>query len=143
MISLTVNIDNLLERCRRDISREASRSYDANGNSLYDDVRLTSLDNDPLTDDLKEALRLAATRLKGKSDVIDAKGINLNIPDFETNKTAVLQGMLERYLTLYAENKWLELVSASESTIKAYQQDTKAAFDNFAELASTRQIPKR
>lgn len=143
MISLTVNIDNLLERCRRDISREASRSYDTNGNSLYDDVRLTSLDNDPLTDDLKEALRLAATRLKGKSDVIDAKGINLNIPDFETNKTAVLQGMLERYLTLYAENKWLELVSASESTIKAYQQDTKAAFDNFAELASTRQIPKR
>jgi len=143
MVSLTVNIESLMERCRRDISREAARSYDTNGNSLYDDVRITSLDSDPLTDDLKEALRLAATRLKDKSATINETGISLIIPDFDTDKTSILQGLFERYLTLYAETKWLELVSTSESTIKAYQQDAKTAFDNFVELSSTRRTPKR
>lgn len=139
-MTVTLNFPELTTTVRRSLAIIGKRSVDADGNLLFKDVTLGSLEEPILQDFFKQAIIRLKMQTWQFSSATDDTSITLSFPsNHPTDNDTAIQDAFAAYCVSYALYSWLLIVAPRMAP--KYQEDANLHLDSVITLAFSKKPP--
>lgn len=139
-MNITLSYADLAAIVKRSLSIIGKRSVDANGNLLFKDITLSSIEEPILNDFFSDAAIQLKTKTEHFLTTVNGNTLTLTLPSNRTSGTdTALEEALKAYCVSYALYSWFTITAPRIAT--KYQEDAERHLAAIITLVYTKNPP--